>query len=200
MTKENEFGRSMIEMLGVLAIIAVITSGSIVGYSKAMRRHRLNETITQVSLMMTNIRSFYSTTDDYEGFDENTAARYNMVTQRMRGADGTLMNPYKGRISISLDKAVQGGPDHTAFVITYRDLPVEACVGLSTMDWGLGEKIGLIGVSVGAGDGEPDFPHKPSEYFTVNRQTRPLTMTEAAEHCSGEDPSASRSVVAWKYF
>ena len=198
--KTDNNGRSMVEMLGVLAIIAVLTSGALVGYSKAMRRHRLNETITQVALMMTNIRSFYGTTDDYEGFDENTAARYNMVTQRMKGADGTLMNPYKGRINISLGRAVQDGPDNTAFIITYRDLPVEACVDIATKDWGLGEKIGLICVSVGADDGEPDFPYKPSEYFTVNRQTRPLTMTEAADHCSGSDPSASRSVVAWKYF
>ncbi len=198
MTDNN--GRSMVEMLGVLAIIAVITSGSLIGYSKAMRRHRLNETITQVALMMTNIRTFYSTTDSYESFDENTAARYNMVTERMKGVDGTLMNPYKGRVNITRGKAVQGGPDNTAFIITYRDLPVEACVGLATMDWGIGEKVGLIGVSVGADDGEPDFPVKPSEYFTVNKQTRPLTMSEAAEHCAGEDPSASRSVVAWKYF
>ena len=39
----NEFGRSMIEMLGVLAIIGVLSIGGIVGYTQAMRRHRANE-------------------------------------------------------------------------------------------------------------------------------------------------------------
>ena len=34
----NEKGRSMIEMLGVLAIIGVLSVGGIAGYSKAMMK------------------------------------------------------------------------------------------------------------------------------------------------------------------
>ena len=34
----NESGRSMIEMLGVLAIIGVLSVGGIAGYSKAMNK------------------------------------------------------------------------------------------------------------------------------------------------------------------
>ncbi|MBR2136742.1 MAG: prepilin-type N-terminal cleavage/methylation domain-containing protein [Alphaproteobacteria bacterium] len=34
-TKTNQSGRSMIEMLGVLAIIGVLSVGGIAGYSKA---------------------------------------------------------------------------------------------------------------------------------------------------------------------
>ena len=200
MKKDCEHGRSIIEMIGILAIIAILSTGALVAYSKALRRHRLNETISQVVSMMTNIRSFYGNHDNYETFNEETAIRYNMVTQRMIATGSTLVNPYRGRVKITLDKAVKNGPDHTAFVITYRDLPVEACVVLATMDWGLGEKVGLIGVSVGTGEGEPDFPHKPSAYFANNKQTRILTMDEATEHCVGSDPDSAQSVVAWKYF
>ena len=45
-------GRSMIEMLGVLAIIGVLTVGSITGYSKAMRRHLLNKQREQISYIL----------------------------------------------------------------------------------------------------------------------------------------------------
>ena len=38
----NPIGRSMIEMLGVLAIVAVLSVGGIAGYSKAMRMWRSN--------------------------------------------------------------------------------------------------------------------------------------------------------------
>ena len=41
----NEKGRSMVEMLGVLAIIGVLSAGGLAGYSKAMFKHRVNETI-----------------------------------------------------------------------------------------------------------------------------------------------------------
>ncbi len=39
----NSFGRSMIEMLGVLAIIGVLSVGGIAGYSKAMEQFKINK-------------------------------------------------------------------------------------------------------------------------------------------------------------
>lgn len=41
----TERGRSMVEMLGVLAIIGILSAGAMAGYSKAMFRHRVNQTI-----------------------------------------------------------------------------------------------------------------------------------------------------------
>ena len=38
----NQSGRSMVEMLGVLAIIGVLSVGAISGYSKAMMKYKLN--------------------------------------------------------------------------------------------------------------------------------------------------------------
>ena len=43
----NSFGRSMIEMLGVLAIIGVLSVGWIAGYFKAMEKFKINKTIEQ---------------------------------------------------------------------------------------------------------------------------------------------------------
>ncbi len=43
--KFNELGRSMVEMLGVLAIIGVLSVGAISGYSKVMFKYRLNNAI-----------------------------------------------------------------------------------------------------------------------------------------------------------
>ena len=40
--KKSQSGRSMVEMLGVLAIIGVLSVGGIAGYSLSMRRHRAN--------------------------------------------------------------------------------------------------------------------------------------------------------------
>ena len=45
MKKTQESGRSMVEMLGVLAIIGVLSIGGIAGYTMAMNRYRANEII-----------------------------------------------------------------------------------------------------------------------------------------------------------
>ena len=42
---KNQSGRSMVEMLGVLAIIGVLSAGALKGYSAAMFRHKMNQTI-----------------------------------------------------------------------------------------------------------------------------------------------------------
>ncbi|MBE6455893.1 MAG: hypothetical protein E7014_05575 [Alphaproteobacteria bacterium] len=45
MKKTQESGRSMVEMLGVLAIIGVLSVGGIAGYTMAMNRYRANEVV-----------------------------------------------------------------------------------------------------------------------------------------------------------
>ena len=45
MKELNESGRSMVEMLGVLAIIGVLSVGGIAGYTQAMRKYRANNLI-----------------------------------------------------------------------------------------------------------------------------------------------------------
>ena len=54
MKNTNESGRSMVEMLGVLAIIGVLSIGGIAGYTLAMNRYRANEIMNaaaQVSIV-----------------------------------------------------------------------------------------------------------------------------------------------------
>ena len=48
-------GRSMIEMLGVLAIIGVLTIGGLMGYRYAMNKHKANLILNDVSLAMADL-------------------------------------------------------------------------------------------------------------------------------------------------
>ncbi|MDY4885275.1 MAG: type II secretion system protein, partial [Alphaproteobacteria bacterium] len=48
----KEQGRSMVEMLGVLAIIGVLSVGAIAGYSKAMSKYKLNKQAEQISWLL----------------------------------------------------------------------------------------------------------------------------------------------------
>ena len=50
-------GRSMIEMLGVLAIIAVLTVGGIAGYSKAMEMWKINKLTEEYSMLIFGMMS-----------------------------------------------------------------------------------------------------------------------------------------------
>ena len=49
-TQSAEYGRSMVEMLGVLAVIGVLSVGGIMGYRYAMDKYRANDIIYEVNL------------------------------------------------------------------------------------------------------------------------------------------------------
>ncbi|MBQ3695835.1 MAG: hypothetical protein II938_02560 [Alphaproteobacteria bacterium] len=51
MKLKNESGRSMVEMLGVLAIIGVLSVGGIAGYTMAMKNYKANEIINAASML-----------------------------------------------------------------------------------------------------------------------------------------------------
>ena len=52
-------GRSMVEMLGVLAIIGVLSVGAIAGYSKAMFKYKLNKQAESFNSLLNNAIQLY---------------------------------------------------------------------------------------------------------------------------------------------
>ena len=56
--KSASAGRSMVEMLGVLAIIGVLSVGAIAGYSKAMMKYKTNQHALAVNMLLNNVFSF----------------------------------------------------------------------------------------------------------------------------------------------
>ncbi len=53
-----EKGRSMVEMLGVLAVIGVLSIGGIAGYRYAMNKYRANEIISELNLVAMNASTY----------------------------------------------------------------------------------------------------------------------------------------------
>ena len=52
---KSQNGRSMVEMLGVLAIVGVLSVGGVYGYGVAMKKHKANELLHQASMLATTI-------------------------------------------------------------------------------------------------------------------------------------------------
>ncbi len=149
----NPIGRSMIEMLGVLAIIGVLSVGGIAGYSKAMMKFKINKTAEQISQIVTNIRTLYLQQKDYNGLDEDSAIQMGAIPDDLTiDSSGNIKNIFGGNIRIrtSADSYAwhnSVGDTDDAFIIRVYNLPKEACVALATMDWGT-SSTGLIAVSV----------------------------------------------------
>ena len=147
----NPIGRSMIEMLGVLAIIGVLSVGGIAGYSKAMEKFKINKTIQQITEIATNIQTLYLQQDDFNGLDNATAVQMGVVPDDLKTSAGIGMyfggteisHAFNGKVYIRYDD-----DNPKSFFITLNGLPKEACMTLATINWG-SSSTGLVGILVG---------------------------------------------------
>ena len=142
-------GRSMIEMLGVLAIVGVLSVGGIAGYSKAMEKFKINKTIDQITHIATNIRTLYSQQTSYDGLNTSNAIKMGAIPSDMGSSNEyAITNPFNGDAWVGY--APDTNNDHKFFAIVYEGLSKNACTTLSTMDWGSSHSSGLIGLAVGS--------------------------------------------------
>ena len=164
----TQSGRSMIEMLGVLAIVGVLSVGGIAGYSKAMEKFKINKTIDQVSHIATNIRTLYAQQTTYEGLNTKTAYDMKVVPDEWGepNMDDEYTNEFNGGVRIV---GVTGLP-YKVFKITYFGLQESACIALATQDWGSGHSSGLISIVINGGNLSPDWGEYLDEYGRLNCQ------------------------------
>ena len=139
----NEQGRSMIEMLGVLAIVGVLSVGGIAGYSKAMNKFKTNKVIDQINMISTNIRTLYSSQRTYKGLCNGIAIATGVVPAEMYEIDGSnidashdITNAFGGKVKISAAYYNTDPDNQNAYIIAFDGLPKASCVTAATTDWG----------------------------------------------------------------
>ncbi len=132
----NEQGRSMIEMLGVLAIVGVLSVGGIAGYSKAMAKFKTNKAIDQITMISTNIRTLYSSQKNFEGLDNDLAIKTNVIPVEMTGSTSVITNQFGGHVRVKTASKIPGKDDKQAYVVAFSGIPSTACIALATTDWG----------------------------------------------------------------
>jgi len=162
--KSKQNGRSMIEMLGVLAIIGVLSVGGIAGYSKAMMKYRINKTIEQITLIAGNVRAFF--------IKKAKILPDEMITV----TDGKIMsitNPFGGNVSLSPESKAKLG-DSQALDIRYNlGDNTEACIELASQDWSNVSSNTILYIS----------PNDPDDQ-NIYEAKAPLSVDEAITACT----------------
>lgn len=198
--KNEQTGRSMVEMLGVLAIIGVLSVGGIAGYSKAMTKFKITKTMDQVSMTVANIRTLYSGQPNYNGLATANALDMGVVPAEMEGAAAnTLVNAFQGAVTIGTIN--YNNQNASAFRISYENMGQEACVQLITSDWGSGASSGFIGIQVSAaapaGQNAPQFGNAAAKGAAAwDNMHLPVTPSDAATTCATD---SGYTTITWYY-
>lgn len=184
----NQKGRSMVEMLGVLAIIGVLSVGGISGYSKAMAKFKLTKAQDQITMLLMNIRTAFATNSSHAGLTSKSARDHNIAPSDMFDDNEGLNNAFGGKAHVYACNAIEndiecigagtGSPQH--FAISLTNLGREACVSLATSDWGTD---GLVGLKI----------NDTTNFAPV----LPLNISVGGNQCK---PSGELNTITWTYY
>ena len=194
-----QYGRSMIEMLGVLAIVGVLSVGGIAGYSKAMMKFKINKIADQVSQIATNIRTLYAQQTTYYGLNTVNAIKMGVTPDEL-GTGTTLTHAFGREVIINVSWSYNNPNNHHTFYIGYNGLPKEACISLGTMDWGNPSSSGLVAIGMGQisggqfGDKQANSPCAADE--GCGADFVPVPVAQAASFC---DCPNNDCQVTWKF-
>lgn len=187
--KSEQSGRSMVEMLGVLAIIGVLSVGGIAGYSKAMAKFKTSKALDQVSTTVANVRTLYSGQPNYSGLNTEIAIQMGAIGAEMLSGQSptsasTAYNAFNGSVTISATTV--SGRTNGGFELVFSGLSKEACVQMASSDWGSGSGSGLVSVQAGS-----------AAAGTTASGTLPLNLATAAGGCNSEGDT---NKVTWVYY
>ena len=162
--KKSQNGRSMIEMLGVLAIVGVLSAGGIAGYSMAMQSYKTNQLIEKVQIISQAARAVYK--GNYDDLSPN-----NLIAS---GKVKDISNPFGGAFVFAKSSAGQGIFSLNTGGAT---VPAQACVDILLTDWG---NTGMFwGISVQSSN--------PADSYRREKGNYPLSVTDAISICKGGD-------------
>lgn len=154
-----ENGRSMIEMLGVLAVIGVLSVGGLAGYNKAMHQYKINATMEQIGMISSKLSSYGSGADSYAGLTNKSAYKIRAIPASVVEDDDEckdknkntcpLSNPFGGTVTIKASNIENGKDDEQAYAIIYKGLSEEACISIGASTWFQSKGDSLLGIAVG---------------------------------------------------
>jgi hypothetical protein len=117
----QESGRSMIEMIGVLAIMMALTATAIATYNYAMNMQKRSTVYENVSNIVTGVRELLKGYDDFSNIDNSTIFAAMSMSNK---------NPYGGTYELSVNPS-----NMQQFIVRIDGLSKADCEALKTKAW-----------------------------------------------------------------
>jgi len=99
-------GRSMVELLGVIAIISMLTIGALTGWPQMRKNMRVSKTQNEIALIAQEINSITYWFSSYpDGIDDMSVLCENEVFPSGCKPDNTAENPFGGVYVVAVSEA-----------------------------------------------------------------------------------------------
>lgn len=202
-------GYTMIETIGVIAIIGVVGSSAVAFLNKAFLRYKITRLSQQVVEIQKSIDKRFAAKKTYEGLNIKLLAKEGLLPNDMIYKNNVLYHKFKGTVTLTL------GTNSENYTITFNNVPSNACTELVEQNWGLDQRVILDEMRIEQNQKQTKIDNKTTNR-TVNKvadqgtkllkwncpsprnancYTMPLSASAASTVCSGKNKN-----ISWTFY
>lgn len=211
MYKDNEKGRSMLEMMGYMAAVMSLIAGISKMIVGAYGDYKMGEGVRQVSELSDVISKFVVVEGNADIIDKicnpnsseceaaSEAKKY--LPESYRVVNGDILHTFGGKVEITKDD------DNRSFFILFHGLNEEQCIELAMKDWQINRVSDLYSMSIdldqylwGIYVENCDETDEDSEF--ENSNCLPAKHSKVSESCKLADEEADEEdgiTITWKF-
>ncbi len=167
MKKCSELGRTMIEVIGVLAILTAVSVGINKFINNMHDKYKISRITQQITDLRKNISNRYVANGDYSVINIQDMIDSNVIPSDMVD-DGKVIHAYNAEVTFS------GARD--TYQVTFPELPHHVCVELAVMNWNFGGSSDLYRLKVN--DTEFNWP-----IMAAGGKELPVSISDAETAC-----------------
>ena len=187
----TQSGRSMVEMLGVLAIIGVLSVGAIAGYSKAMMKYRLNKQTEQIGSILDYVNIHL---DDFKRSKTSISSnmipvlkKLNVIPKEMirENASSKIYDIFGTMIGLQ-NYTIGDGKYYFEFILYLNKGQKESCMNLFTIAKAKREQLWRtkFGITKGEEENEANSAWGDNYCYAGAKCLKDLTITEMEDYCN----------------
>lgn len=197
--RTHEKGATLIEVLGVLAVVATIAIGMFTGISRMNQKIKLTQAQTEVTDIVKAMRTQFSS---FTPSSITSQGLYDVGIFKNIDEEGKSANVYGTEMVMELKSDVE----NPYFTFSYKDISTSACPDLLLGDWGNDPSSGLKEIKV-EGTGKTSVFQWAKDIRPVDEDnpdtptSQPLlpSLEKAIDACTL--PSGSGIVtISWSYY
>lgn len=195
--RTHEKGASMVEVLGVLAVIATIATGMFTGIGHVHKKIKLTAAVSEVKDIVKAMQAQFAA---FSPEDITSKKLYELgIFKNYSEEDGKTVNVFGSEMTVSFDDI----DSERTFKVVYSKIPPNACVDLLLADWGNDPSSGLQSITVSSENGgEHKFQWKKDIDVACDTDTGTTycltpTLKYAVKACAHKDSSID---ITWQYY
>lgn len=176
----NERGHTMLEIISILGVLAALSAGIIGVVSSMYDKYKVGRVSQQIEELRKTISNRYLAKGTFVGLTPSRLITDGAVPNDMVSGTDNLRHAFNGDVELK--------GYFNRYTITFKHLPLEACIELAMISWTIGDSSDLINLKINSNNYR--WPSAPG----AGSNLLPVQLYDAGASCNGDE-----NTIMWNF-